>query len=697
MWLLMMMKHVVGTTEPKVLGLRLTSVNSNMGYTEDGVISVVTGVDLEMELIGVNINKETVIKLTTTVLSPGQDCDESNGTLLQTKHFKLQSIEDEENKYLLSIPSGDIIYSPSQDTYRVCVKNGEKFLHQGNAPELRVHFYRPMMPVWIMAVLVSVLLCLSGLFSGLNLGLMALDQTELQIVISTGTEQEQADAKAIVPIRAMGNFLLCSLLLGNVLVNNTLTIMLDNLTGGGGLWAVIGSTLGIVVFGEIIPQALCSRHGLAVGAKTLFITKFFMMITSPLSYPISKLLDWILGEELGTVYNRARLLELLKVTMDATDLNKDEVNILCGALVLQEKTVENIMTPLADCYMLPVESVLDFKTVSEIKNKGYSRIPVYSQDETNIVYILLAKDLLFVDTDDSKPLEEICKFYKTPFEVIDKSTHLNKMLDIFKSGEKGHLAMVKDSSDEGSVIGLVTLEDIIEEIIQAEIVDETDIVLDNKTRKKRKSQHGQKNSKFLKEKEYEMFVGNITNKVEISPQVVHAVLQFLSTSLPPFSQEIIKTDILRKLLNMDVFREIKFTTEEEAKDTPILVNGKASESFILIVEGKVEVQIGKEGYAFEAGPFTSFGKQILEQMLDNIKQSEAMSPSKEKSSWIPDSTIVAKSNVLYLKLKAKTYKAAVLGSKANTLDIPNSDTIESHLAMTLTSQASDVKEEDPLL
>ena len=110
------------------------------------------------------------------------------------------------------------------------------------------------MPVWIMAVLVSVLLCLSGLFSGLNLGLMALDQTELQIVISTGTEQEQADAKAIVPIRAMGNFLLCSLLLGNVLVNNTLTIMLDNLTGGGGLWAVIGSTLGIVVFGEIIPQ-----------------------------------------------------------------------------------------------------------------------------------------------------------------------------------------------------------------------------------------------------------------------------------------------------------------------------------------------------------------------------------------------------------------------------------------------------------
>ena len=111
-----------------------------------------------------------------------------------------------------------------------------------------------MLPVWASLLLLAVLLCLSGLFSGLNLGLMALDQTELQIVIKTGTEQEQEDAKAILPVRKLGNFLLCSLLLGNVLVNNSLTIMLDSLTGGGGLIAVIGSTMGIVVFGEIIPQ-----------------------------------------------------------------------------------------------------------------------------------------------------------------------------------------------------------------------------------------------------------------------------------------------------------------------------------------------------------------------------------------------------------------------------------------------------------
>ena len=63
-----------------------------------------------------------------------------------------------------------------------------------------------------------------------------------------------------------------------------------------------------------ILQAICSRHGLAVGAKTIFITKAIMVITFPLAYPVSKLLDVILGEEIGNVYNRDRLKELVRVS-----------------------------------------------------------------------------------------------------------------------------------------------------------------------------------------------------------------------------------------------------------------------------------------------------------------------------------------------------------------------------------------------
>ena len=424
-----------------------------------------------------------------------------------------------------------------------------------------------------------------------------------------------------------------------------------------------------------------------------------MAVTSPLSFPISKILDCILGEELGTVYNRERLIELLRVTGDNTDLNKDEVNILTGALVLQQKTVKEIMTPLVDSYMLPLDSVLDFETISEIKSKGYSRIPVYDKDESRIVYILLAKDLLFVDPDDKKPLEEVCKFYKTPFSFVDVTTHLNTLLDVFKTGEKGHLAMVHELSDTETAIGLVTLEDIIEEIIQAEIVDETDIVTDNKTRKKRRSR-----SKFVnKEKEFQLFVGDVTNRVEVSPQAVHAVLQFLSTSITAFSSANIKTEILQKLLNLDVFRDLKFKDEEDARQRPILENGKPCDHFILIVEGKVEVQIGNEGYKFESGPFTSFGKQILDSVLSETLSSDTKSPSKVTTSWTPECTIVAKTDVLWLKVKQATFRNAVRASRVDSVDMANSETVETALesmarCVSSVSENSQVaREYDPLI
>ena len=133
------------------------------------------------------------------------------------------------------------------------------------------------------------------------------------------------------------------------------------------------------------------------------------------------------------------------LTQDDVDLNKDEVNILQGALVLQTKKVVDVMTPLSDAFLLPLQTVLDFDSISDIKTQGYSRIPVYDRERENIVHILLAKDLLFIDPDDKKPLEEICNFYNKPFIRAEKDKPLNQMLNEFKTGEKGHLAIVKSS------------------------------------------------------------------------------------------------------------------------------------------------------------------------------------------------------------------------------------------------------------
>ncbi|KAL6086595.1 hypothetical protein STEG23_031623 [Scotinomys teguina] len=288
-----------------------------------------------------------------------------------------------------------------------------------------------LLPFWLQVIFISLLLCLSGMFSGLNLGLMALDPMELRIVQNCGTEKEKNYAKRIEPVRRQGNYLLCSLLLGNVLVNTTLTILLDDIAGSG-LVAVVVSTIGIVIFGEIVPQAICSRHGLAVGANTIFLTKFFMMMTFPASYPVSKLLDCVLGQEIGTVYNREKLLEMLRVTDPYNDLVKEELNIIQGALELRTKTVEDVMTPLRDCFMITGEAILDFNTMSEIMESGYTRIPVFEGERSNIVDLLFVKDLAFVDPDDCTPLKTITKFYNHPLHFVFNDTKLDAMLEEFK-------------------------------------------------------------------------------------------------------------------------------------------------------------------------------------------------------------------------------------------------------------------------
>ncbi|XP_053439010.1 metal transporter CNNM2 isoform X1 [Nycticebus coucang] len=467
-----------------------------------------------------------------------------------------------------------------------------------------------LLPFWLQVIFISLLLCLSGMFSGLNLGLMALDPMELRIVQNCGTEKEKNYAKRIEPVRRQGNYLLCSLLLGNVLVNTTLTILLDDIAGSG-LVAVVVSTIGIVIFGEIVPQAICSRHGLAVGANTIFLTKFFMMMTFPASYPVSKLLDCVLGQEIGTVYNREKLLEMLRVTDPYNDLVKEELNIIQGALELRTKTVEDVMTPLRDCFMMTGEAILDFNTMSEIMESGYTRIPVFEGERSNIVDLLFVKDLAFVDPDDCTPLKTITKFYNHPLHFVFNDTKLDAMLEEFKKG-KSHLAIVQRVNNEGEgdpfyeVLGIVTLEDVIEEIIKSEILDETDLYTDNRTKKKVAHRERKQDFSAFKQTDSEM-------KVKISPQLLLAMHRFLATEVEAFSPSQMSEKILLRLLkHPNVIQELKY--DEKNKKAPeyyLYQRNKPVDYFVLILQGKVEVEAGKEGMKFEASAFSYYGAVAL--------------------------------------------------------------------------------------
>ena len=233
-------------------------------------------------------------------------------------------------------------------------------------------------------IIVIALLLLSGLFSGLTLGLLSLDKTELKRKISLGNK----DAKRVYAVRKNGNLLLSTLLLGNVGVNSTLAIFLGDIASG--VMAGIVATALIVVFGEIIPQSLFSRYALSFGAKTAWIVRLLIIILWPVCFPIAYILDKILGDEMPTVYSKRELMKIVEEHEDSTssDVDADEERIIIGALSFSSKTVKDIMTPRTIVYAFEKNTILDKKKLNEIKKSSFTRIPVYDDSIDNIVGIL---------------------------------------------------------------------------------------------------------------------------------------------------------------------------------------------------------------------------------------------------------------------------------------------------------------------
>ncbi|KAJ7447234.1 hypothetical protein FB451DRAFT_1290745, partial [Mycena latifolia] len=299
----------------------------------------------------------------------------------------------------------------------------------------------------VFAVLIPILVLSSGLFAGLTLGYMSLDETQLNVLSISGTPNQREYANKIKPIRRNGHLLLVTLLLANMIVNETLPVVADPVLGGG-VQSVVVSTVLIVIFAEIIPQSLFTRHGLYLGAKMAGFTKVLIYGLGIISWPVAKLLEFVLGSHHGIIYRRAELKELIAMhSSHAThggDLRTDTVTIIGATLDLQEKVVRQAMTPISDVFMLSIDSLLDYDLLKQICLTGHSRVPVYEELEINgnklkkIVGILLVKQCVLLDPKDAIPLRKI-PLNKVPF--IPNNEPLLGLLDKFQEG-RSHMAIV---------------------------------------------------------------------------------------------------------------------------------------------------------------------------------------------------------------------------------------------------------------
>ncbi|XP_067241631.1 metal transporter CNNM1 [Chanodichthys erythropterus] len=589
-----------------------------------------------------------------------------------------------QNSILVELLAKDLRRGEKIKYYSMCAFDGIKWEHYRTRDFwLAVVERPPHADGWLQASLSVLLLALSALFSGLVISMLALDPVELRVLQNSGTDKEQKYAHKIESVRKHGNYVLCTLVLCNVLTNTFLVVWMCQILGVTSI-CTAACTFLIFFIGEIFPHSVASRHGLAIASKTVWLTKTLMLLTFPITYPISKLLDNMLHQEISNFYTREKLLAMLRVTDPYHDLVKEELNIIQGALELRSKTVEDVLTPLNDCFMLASDAILDFYTMSDVMQSGYTRIPVFENERSNIVDILFVKDLAFVDPDDCTPLKTITQFYKHPLHCVFNDTKLDAMLEQFKKG-KSHLAIVQRVNNEGDgdpfyeVMGIITLEDVIEEIIKSEIVDETDLYTDNRT-KRRVSHHERKQQDFsiFKLSESEM-------KVKVSPQLLLATHRFLATEVEPFKPTHLSEKILLRLIkHPSVVQELKF--DEKNKRSPkhyLFQRNKPVDYFILILQGRVEVEIGKEGLKFENGPFTYYGLPAIMTILPTVNRSPSLSSGLNHSDttihggsmgqlsisgapYLPDYSVRQLTNLQIIKITRNHYQNALTATRMDS-------------------------------
>lgn len=258
------------------------------------------------------------------------------------------------------------------------------------------------------------------------------------------------------------------MLIGNVAVNAVIAIYMGSIASG--LVAGIISTLLITIFGEIFPQAVFSRFALDIGSKFVWLVKIFLFIFYPIAAPLAFLLNKTLGEEMPTMYSRGELKEIIleHSANNESEIDQNEANIARGAFTFGEKTVKEVMIPKSAVIGLNKNDILDENKLLLIAKHGYPRIPVIDKDNYEAIGVIYTYDLLNPKNLNKKAID-ICDkniFYVTEDSKLDLV--LNTLIK-----KKIHMLFVVNEFDEYS--GIITVEDIVEDILGQEIVDEYDI------------------------------------------------------------------------------------------------------------------------------------------------------------------------------------------------------------------------------
>lgn len=320
-------------------------------------------------------------------------------------------------------------------------------------------------------LLLALLIGLSGFFSGSETSLFSLSKLKLESI----RKKHPKRGKIISYLLQNPQNLLITILICNLFVNIFATLIALKIFPKWIAFIVI--TCLILIFGEVTPKAVALKAAHHISLVVAPVFYFLLRVLYPLVFVIRKISGALvdLNSHLfhknsmePTFFNTDEMQEIIKSSQDGGILTKEEGNILGNLLEFEKSDLSKIVRPRNEIFSIPITIKLT-EIIKLIKEKKYSRIPVWEDVEDNFIGVLHIKDLLKLNFNGDS-LTDHRKLLRKPFFVPD-SLKPEKLLVRFQS-TRNRMAII--INEYGDIAGLLTLEDLLEEII-GEVVDKDDI------------------------------------------------------------------------------------------------------------------------------------------------------------------------------------------------------------------------------
>lgn len=367
---------------------------------------------------------------------------------------------------------------------------------------------------------VACVICVAGagFFVGLQIALFSIDRLFLRVLTTTGTPKERVQAASLLRVLKLQHWTLVALVLMNSIFVMTLPILLEAMFDE--VTALIVSITAVLFVGEVVPLAVFVRWAIPVCAYFVPAIWFAIMITAPVSYPMGKVLDRVLGhseepldrEDLAALIvgphieddtdDNATIVAAAAVRANGSgahasssasttqpsqqataaaaaagandasspyQLRESEVKMLQAAMLLSTDTVkEHLNTSAEDAFMLSSRDSLDRDTILHILKAGYSRVPVYfGEDKRHIIGALIVNSLLSLCFACPEPAPLVSDY---PLREVMRLSEESSLYDAYLAFRNGpsNMAVIYDSA--GVMVGLLTLNDVLATLYNAEPV-----------------------------------------------------------------------------------------------------------------------------------------------------------------------------------------------------------------------------------